>query len=195
MKNKLLVLSLVLSMFLVACGSDVKQETTSDSSKIEKEETVNEDVKEVAEKEATNTSLSDIEVTYLYYGVLSIDYTMGVDGESSKTTPTNTFALGIKCKDVDTLNQYISSAIELNDTLGESYITVFTEDSQYEIDLFMHGKDTTPVPMFRSPGENDFSYETPDWYVENSSNEVKNDIQLLFEQAKSGKTISATEEP
>ena len=49
MKKMLLVLSLVLSMFLVDCGSEVKevkQETTSESSKVEKKETVEEETEE-----------------------------------------------------------------------------------------------------------------------------------------------------
>lgn len=66
MKKMLLVLSLVLSMFLVACGSEakeVKQETTSESSTIEKEETVEKEVKKDVEEETEeDKTLFDIEL-------------------------------------------------------------------------------------------------------------------------------------
>lgn len=64
MKNKLLVLSLVLSLLLIACGSEVKevkQETTSESSTVEEdvEKETEEDVEKTSEEEAENDSATD----------------------------------------------------------------------------------------------------------------------------------------
>lgn len=62
MKRKILVLSLVLSLLLIACGSEVKevkQETTSESSTVEKEETVEEETEEDVEKTSTEETEND----------------------------------------------------------------------------------------------------------------------------------------
>lgn len=125
MKKRLLVLSLVLSMFLVACGSEVKQISSDTSTKKEKTETVE------VESDAEETTEEETEVD-----------TSTVD-TNSNTLLEKTYDFGetgtIKLEFVDNNGIELHTYIHTDDikelSIATSYWYMFSNRILDEIDL------------------------------------------------------------